>query len=162
MAENVPARGGRGRGRGVGQGQPGQMGFLNPERVSALAPKYANKIGKTIDKLSIEYTPEGVDVKIESKLDQNGRVTTNCESMSLAEFHRRLGESVAPSNDERLRQLKRKYELRLNQEFPTPGPASGSEADIQSWLDTQPFARRRALLMSQKAFDKAYPEGFRA
>jgi len=58
--------------------------------------------------------------------------------------------------------LKRKYELRLNLEFPTPGPASGEEAEIQLWLDTLPMQRRRALLMSQKAFEKAYPEGFRA
>jgi len=162
MAEQTATRGGRsGRGRSGGQGQPGQIGFMNPERVSALAPKYANKIGKTIEKLSIEYTPEGVNVEVKSKLDQNGRMATNVETMSLAEFHRRLGESVAPSDEERLRQLKRKFELRLNREFPTPGPASGSEANIQSWLDSRPFAERRALLMSQKAFDKAYPEGFR-
>jgi hypothetical protein len=153
------ARGGR---QGQTRPQMGGMGFLNPERVHALAPKYANKIGKTIERVSIHYAEEGVTVEVDSLIDSSGEKIAESETVSLAEFHRRLGEANAPSDDERLRSLRRKYELRLNMEFPREGPASGSEADIQSWLDRLPFAQRRALLMSQKAFDKAYPDGFRA
>jgi hypothetical protein len=138
------------------------MGFLNPERVSALAPNYANKIGKTIERVSIHYAEEGVTVEVDVLIGPNGNKVTDSETVSLAEFHRRAGVANAPSDAERLRSLKRKFELRLNMEFPTPGPTSGSEVAIQAWIDTQPFARRRALLLSQKAFDKAYPEGFRA
>jgi len=80
--------------------------------------------------------------------------------VGIPEWERRRALKNAPSADERLSSLQRKYELRLNREFPSHGPASGEEADIQAWLGTLPFAQRRALLMSQKDFSKSYPEGF--
>lgn len=150
------------RRQGGNAGIPGQTGFMNPERVAALLPKYANKIGKSIESLSIIYTVDGVKVCVDTWLDEDGQMTGESEEISLAEFHQRLGEHVAPSNDDRLRSLRRKFELRLNMEFPSNGPDTGSDHDIQIWMDTLPFAQRRALQMSQKAFDKAYPDGFRA
>lgn len=151
---------GRGRGRG-GAGPTGPAGFfLNPERVPQLAPKYANKLGKTISKICIEWSDKGQLVKVETYLDGDGDVA-QVESVSLAEFHRRLGEHNAPDESEKLRSLRRKFELRLNKAFPASGPASGKDADIQAWLDTLPFSQRRALLMSQKDFERSYPTGFR-
>jgi len=160
MAGNTANRGGR-SGRG-GSSFGGGLGFLNPERVQPLVPKYANKIGKTIERVSIHYSESGVEIEVDVLVNPNGDRVTDSETVSLAEFHRRVGVSASLSDDERLRALRRKFELRLNLEFPTPGPASGSEADIQAWLDRLPLQQRRALLLSQKAFDKAYPQGFRA
>jgi hypothetical protein len=128
-----------------------------------LVPKWANKIGKTVEKISIEYDADGVSISVQSLLNGNGAVVTTAEEVSMADFQARLALHIAPSSEERIRALKRKYELRLNIEFPQEGgPASGSEAHIQSWLDGLPFAQRRALLMSQKDFEKSYPQGFRA
>jgi hypothetical protein len=151
-------------GRKANENRPpmGGLGFLNPERVAPLVPKYANKIGKTLSKVSIHYSEDGVEVEVETRLDGSGAVSTESECVTLAEFHRRVGEANTPTDSERLRQLRRKYELRLNREFPTPGPASGSEPDIQAFIDALPFQERRAILMTQKAFEKAHPEGFRA
>jgi hypothetical protein len=150
------------RRQGGQTGPTGQIGFLNPERVTALLPKYANKLGKTIESISITYTSDGVNVQVDSLIDENGQKTDQSEVVSLADFHQRLGDFVAPSDDDRLRSLRRKFELRLNMEFPSKGPDTGSDHDIQVWMDSLPFAQRRALQMSQKAFEKAYPEGFRA
>jgi len=79
----------------------------------------------------------------------------------LVEFERRVALKNQPTSAERLASLKRKFELRLNTEFPSAGPQTGSEEHVQAWLAGRPFAERRALLMSQKDFDKSYPQGFR-
>jgi len=139
--------------------------MLNLERVPTLAPKFANQIGKTCTGFTIQFTLDGLTVNVDSLLTSRGtRVASDdaTEEVSLPEWERRRALSNAPTDAERLNALKRKYELRLNQEFPGNGPASGSEADIQAWLETLPFAQRRALLMSQKDFAKAFPQGFRA
>jgi len=157
----MSSRGGNSGGNATNRGFSA-LGFLNPERVPPLAPKWANKIGRTMESISIKYDVDGVTVEVEGLVGPSGEKITESETISLAEFQRRAGLFNQPSADEKLRSFKRKYELRLNLEFPTPGPASGNEADIQVFLDTLPMQRRRALLMSQKAFEKAYPEGFRA
>jgi len=136
------------------------MGFINPERVPALAPKYANKIGKSIDSLAVVFSPKGVMVQVTVSGDMTS--SGNAEVIDLATFHQRLGEVNAPSEEQKLRSLRNKYELRLNKEFPSSGPKSGKDADLQAFLDALPFKERRALLMSQKDFEKSYPEGFRA
>jgi len=137
------------------------MGFLNPERPPQLAQKYAGKLGKTCEHIAFVYTKEGVKVLILPMGDllQAGDPPTG---ISVADFNQRVAESLVPTDEERLRSLRNKYELRLNEQFPAQGPASGSEAAIQSWLDARPFAVRRALLMSQRDFEKSYPNGFRA
>lgn len=134
--------------------------FLNLERVPPLAPKYANQIGKTCTQFRVVYAGNGMQVEVASTVSTTGGQQEPAW-MAIPEWERRRALRNAPSNDERLNTLRRKFELRLNREFPTPGPASGSEADVQAWLATLPFGQRRALLMSQKDFSKSYPEGFR-
>jgi len=143
-----------------GPNRPPMGGLLNLERVPALAPKFANQIGKTCTGFSVMYTEQGVRVQVNSTIGANG-APIEAELISVPEWERRRSLKNAPSNEERLSGLRRKYELRLNREFPTPGPTSGSEEDVQAWLATLPFAQRRALLMSQKDFSKSFPEGFR-
>lgn len=163
-----PAAAGRGRGgnaprRGgmAGGGIP-QPQLLNLERVPNLAQKFANKIGKTCEGYALIYSVQGTQVTVRSLLSDTGARVTTSEEIPLLEFERRVALSVAPSAAEKLSALERKYELRLNRAFPAQGPASGSDAAIQAWLGTLPFAERRALLMSQRDFASAYPEGFRA
>jgi hypothetical protein len=142
--------------------------MLNLERVPVLAPKFANKIGKVCDGFAVIYTGSGVEVQVKTMLDQNGGMLpppvgdAHYPMIPLMEFERRVALHNQPSPADRLAALRRKFELRLRREFPQPGPASGSEEHIQAWLGTRPFAERLALLMSQKDFEKSYPEGFRA
>jgi hypothetical protein len=136
--------------------------FLNLERVPNLAPKFANKLGKTAEGYSLKYDMDGFRVVVDSLLDESGAHIDESEEISLLEFERRVALSNTPSNEERLAALVRKFELRLNRAFPANGPANGAETTIATWLATLPFAERRALLMSQRDFSKSYPEGFRA
>lgn len=146
--------------------RPAMPAMLNLERVQPLAPKYANKVGKKCGGFAVLYTIDGVSVNALSWLDANGvenaALRGNPEQVPLLEFERRCALNAAPTDQERISALQRKYELRLNRAFPAQGPQSGSEADIQSWIGTLGFAERRALLMSQKDFNKSYPDGFRA
>jgi len=146
---------------------PAMGNLLNLERVPGLAPKFANQIGKTCTMFRVQYTATGVSVEVHSTISPDGRAYSPDKEgkatgmwVGIPEWERRRALKNAPSADERLSSLQRKYELRLNREFPSQGPASGEEADIQAWLGTLPFAQRRALLMSQKDFSKSYPEGF--
>jgi len=154
---------GRNQNRGPAMGN-----LLNLERVPQLAPKFANQFGKTCTSYRVLFTPKGMTVEVASTISSDGRAFSltkegqpGVEWIALAEWERRRALKNTPSEGERLSALKRKYELRLNREFPTRQPSSGSEEDIQAWLGTLPFAQRRALLMSQKDFAKSYPEGFR-
>jgi hypothetical protein len=144
----------------AGGNRPPLGGLLNLERVPALAPKFANQIGKTCTGFSVTYSDMGVRVLVNSTIGNNG-LACDAEPVSVPEWERRRALKNTPSNEERLSGLRRKYELRLNRAFPGTGPTSGSEADVQAWLATLGFNERRALLMSQKEFQKSYPEGFR-
>jgi len=140
--------------------RPPMGGLLNLERVPPLAPKFANQIGKSCTSFQVLYSETGQTVKVASTVDDEGN-DTDAEWISIPEWERRRALKNAPSKEERLSGLRRKYELRLNRQFPAEGPSSGSEEHVQAWLATLPFAQRRALLMSQKDFSKSYPEGFR-
>jgi len=148
-------------------GGPNLGNLLNLERVPPLAPKFANQIGKTALGFRASWGGSGTTVEVHSSISSNGKEFALKEGkpqgewIGLAEWERRRSLRNAPTNEERKSALKRKYELRLAKEFPARGPASGSEEDIQAFLDTLPFAQRRALLMSQKDFSKSYPQGFR-
>jgi len=100
----------------------------------------------------VKVFPQG---DLQKKDDPSGGI-------SLAEFHARMAVEHAPSAEEKLRSLRNKYELRLNKPFPANGPSDGTDASIQSWLQTIGFAERRALLMSQKAFEAQYPQGYKS
>lgn len=146
---------------------PNMGNLLNLERVPNLAPKFANKLGKSAAGYAVLYTGSGVSVRVQTMLDSNGAAQApaadgSYPQVDLVEFERRVALSNQPTAAERLASLKRKFELRLAAEFPANGPASGEEEAIQTWLAGRPFNERRALLMSQKDFDKSYPNGFRA
>jgi len=145
---------------------PNMGNLLNLERVPNLAPKFANKLGKTAAGYAVIYSGSGVEVQVQSMLGPNGALVRaqpdgTFPTVPLVEFERRVALHNQPSEADRISALRRKYELRLRQEFPAAGPASGSEAHVQAWLASRPFAERVALMMSQKDFDKSYPQGFR-
>lgn len=135
---------------------------INLERVPQLAPKFTNQLGKTATAFAVKYTLAGVIVEVSSLIAKDGTVLGKAEDgVTIPEWERRRALHNAPSETEKLTGMVRKYELRLNKECKTP-PSSGSDVDIQAWLGKLGFAERRALLMSQKDFNKSYPEGFRA
>lgn len=149
-------------------GNPNLGNLLNLERVPGLAPKFANQIGKTALEFRVIWGAKGTSVEVNSTISSDGKnYSLDAKGaqqgawIGVAEWERRRALKNQPSADDRLNALKRKYELRLAKEFPSKGPASGEEADIQAWLEKLPFAQRRALLMSQKDFTKSYPQGFR-
>lgn len=147
-------------GRNSGSARSPNMGMLlNLERVPALAPKFANKIGKTAAGFTVAYTGSGTSVMVQSMLDKDGNIldvkNDVYPSINLVEFERRVALHHRPSDEDRLASLRRKFELRLEREFPVKGPASGSEADIQAWLGTLSLGDRLALLKSQKDFEKS-------
>jgi len=147
---------------GAIQRGPNMGNLLNLERVPNLAPKFANKIGKTCHGYAVKYTATGVAVEVASLIDANGEPIVGSpgkglapQTISLVEFERRVALYNRPKASDRLFALKRKYELRLNKEFPKEGPASGEEADIQAWLGKIPFVDRVVLLKSQKDYEKS-------
>jgi len=154
-------------GKGRPPGMPNLGNLLSLERPPALAPKYANQIGKTSAGYSVCYSMDGVTVMVKSLLSENGeKINIPSEgieklpTVSVAEWERRRALHNAPSEKEKASAMVRKYELRLKKECKSP-PASGSDADIQAWLGKLPFKEKLALLQSQKDFNKSYPEGFR-
>jgi hypothetical protein len=148
-----------------GQAKPAGAGmFLNLERVPPLAPKFTNQIGKTCAGFRLAYMATGVAITVGTTVLNDGSdipVGSEPEWISIPEWERRRALRNAPSEEERLSGMRRKYELRLNRAFPAQGPQTGSEEHMQAWLATLPWNHRRALLMSQKDFAKSYPEGFR-
>lgn len=155
-------------GKSQNRAGPALGNLLNLERVPNLAPKFTNQLGKTCTYFKVQYTVSGTQIMVGSMISADARVFSltkdgrpGSEEVSLMEWERRRALKNAPSDEDRLSALKRKYELRLNREFPKSGPAGGAESEIQAWLGTLPFAQRRALLMSQKDFAKSYPDGFR-
>jgi len=152
---------GKGKNAGMSQNRPNMGNLLNLERVPSLAPKFANKIGKTAASFAVIYTGSGTQIMVETMIDANGSSLGPLmegkawPKIGLAEFERRVALANAPSKEERLYALKRKYELRLEKEFPKVGPKSGGEADIQAWLGTLSLPERLALLKSQKDWEKS-------
>lgn len=141
---------------------PGQV-QLNPERVPALVSKYQKMLGKDLEKIQVEYKPSGATVWLWGLGDYAKRNDAGQSvGFTVAEFKLRKLEAAKPSDEVALRDFKNKFEVRLNLPFPaTGGPPSASEADIQAFLAGCPFNQRRAMLMSNKQFKAAYPEGFR-
>lgn len=137
---------------------PGNQAPLNPERVPQLLGKYAKSLGKDLDKIVVTYDADGISIGIFGMKDT---VYASLNDASVAEYKAIKAKQNEPSDAERLQAFKNKFELRLNLEFPREGgPTSGKEADIQSFLNGLGFRMRRALMMTQKQFEKSYPNGF--
>jgi hypothetical protein len=138
---------------------PGGLAPLNPERPPQLLGKYAKMLGRDLEEIRIKYTSDGITVEVDGKA---GTPYAGLDSSSFADYHVLRQSALAPTDEQKLQSFKNKFELRLNREFPTPGPASGSDADIQAFLNTLNFRERRALLMTQKQFSAQYPNGYTA
>jgi hypothetical protein len=136
---------------------PSGLAPLNPERPPQLLGKYAKMLGRDLDEIRIKYTSDGVTIEVDGKA---GTPYADLTDATFAAYHALRQKELAPSNEEKLQSFKNKFELRLNREFPTPGPASGSDADIQAFLNGLNFRERRALLMTQKQFSAQYPNGY--
>lgn len=175
MAEqpNVVAPAGRGRGGGPAprMGRQGNVGmpatvFLNPERAPPLIAKWQKLLGTDLESIQVEYKADGVTVYLYGmvgtpyhKVDKDG----DALSMSVAEFRGKKVKETAPSNEEAKFAFRNKFEVRLNQEFPQGlDLGDGSEAAIRGAVQALPFNQRRVMLMSNKQFKTAYPNGFAA
>jgi hypothetical protein len=137
---------------------------LNPERAPALIAKWQKLLGKDLERIEVIYKADGVSVDLYgmgdfSRVDKDG---DECP-MSIAAFKAAKAEAEKPSADEAITAFKNKFELRLNLEFPADaGLTDASDASIQAFLAGRPLAQRRAMLMSNKQFKAAYPNGFAA
>lgn len=132
---------------------------LNPERAPPLIAKWQKLLGKDLDRIQVEYKADGVSVYLYGKAG-TPYAKEDDESLSIPEYREIKAKEVAPSPDEALRAFRDKFELRLNRPFPAEGPASGNDADIRAFLEKLDFHQRRAMLMSNKQFKAAYPNGF--
>lgn len=174
MADNQPAagpaaRGGgnapRGRGRGGGNPAafPGASMLLNPERAPALISKWQKLLGKDLEKIQVEYEADGVTVHLYGmpgtafrKVDEDGDPI----SISVPEFREIKSKELAPSAEDAKFAFRNKFEVRLNQEFPQGVDlGDGSESALRSAVQALPFNQRRVMLMSNKQFKSAYPNG---
>jgi len=120
--------------------------------------KYAKYLGKDLKKIEIVYDADGISIGV---YGMEGTPYEHLDNSSIAEFKALRQAELAPSNDEKLRAFRNKFELRLNREC-NPAPNSGSDTDIQTFLDGLTFRERRALLMTQKQFSASYPNGYTA
>lgn len=130
---------------------------LNPERPPQLLGKYAKLIGKSLKSIDISFTADGIEVSVTG---MENTPYASLDGASIAEFKAIREKENTPSDAEKLQQFRNKFELRLNREFPEQGPASGSDTDIQQFLNGLPFRERQAMLMTQKQFSARYPNGY--
>lgn len=143
---------------------------LNPERPPQLLGKYAKMIGKEISALRVEYTMTGITVMCQliPQGDENSSTVAGEEEktedtwVSLPELKAQKKEHNTPTNEEAAVAFRNKYELRLNEELDKTVFAAikSGEHEIQKFLDSLEFRKRRALLMSQKQFTASYPNGY--
>jgi len=138
--------------------------FLNPERAPALIAKWQKLLGTELEEIRVVYKPDGVSVELFglgdfTKKDKDGDEA----SYSVAEFRAKKREMNSPTNEDAKYAFMNKFEVRLNQEFPqTVDLGDGSEAALRSAVQALPFNQRRVMLMSNKQFKSAYPNGLAA
>jgi hypothetical protein len=136
---------------------------LNPERAPALIAKWQKLLGKDLEKIEVVYTAAGVAVTV---TPLTGGPSAKAEpdvagkAISIAAYKAAKQEAAKPSESDAEVALRNKFELRLNKEFPSGKLKSGSDASIQAFLQGLPFHERRAMLMSNKQFKTAYPNGY--
>lgn len=137
---------------------------LNPERAPALIAKWQKLLGTDLERIEVVYSADGVSVDLYGmegtpyqKKDKSGGEV----ALSIASFKKLKQEVNKPTATEAVTAFRNKFELRLNIEFPVnSGIETGSDAEIQAFLSTRPLAERRTMLMSNKQFKAAYPNGF--
>jgi len=166
----LPARGGgaagRGRGRGGGNATAGAptMVFLNPERAPPLIAKWQKLLGKDLDEIRVSYTADGVSVELyglEGTPFENKDKDGNNSSMTIPEYRNKKEKVTSPDAEAAKFAFRNKFEVRLNQEFPQGvNLGDGSEAALRAAVQSLPFDQRRVMLMSNKQFKTAYPNGF--
>lgn len=176
MAEQVqqqnPARGrgggaaGRGRGGATGTARSGGpvTVFLNPERAPPLIAKWQKSLGKDLDEIKVIYREDGISVELWGKagsaFENKDKDGDPC-SLTVPEFKALKEKEQAPSSEDAKFAFKNKFEVRLNQEFPTGVDlGDGSETALRNAVQALPFNQRRVMLMSNKQFKSAYPNGF--
>jgi len=154
---------GRGRGGGTATaGRPSQV-FLNPERAPPLIAKWQKLLGKDLERLEVVYEENGVTVYLYGKpgtaFDKRDD-SDSAVALTVPEYRAIKEREVAPSAEDAKFAFKNKFEVRLNTEFP-PGLdlGDGSEAALRSAVQALPFNQRRVMLMSNKQFKSAYPNG---
>jgi hypothetical protein len=138
--------------------------FLNPERVPALVSKWQKLLGKDLESIQVEYKQDGVSVLLFGlkgtafeKLDRDG----DPESMTIPEYRKKKEKEQAPSAEDAKFAFRNKFEVRLNREFPgSVSLGDGSETALRAAVQSLPFDQRRVMLMSNKQFKSAYPNGF--
>jgi len=162
-------RGSGAAGRGRGGGNPAVRGapatvFLNPERAPPLIAKWQKLLGKDLDEIKVIYKEDGVTVELYGKegtpYDVKDSDGERC-SLTVPEYRARKEKETAPSQEDAKFAFKNKFEVRLNQEFPQGVDlGDGSETALRSAVQALPFHQRRIMLMSNKQFKSAYPNGF--
>jgi hypothetical protein len=120
--------------------------------------KYAKLLGKDLIKIQVSYDADGVTIGV---WGMPNTPYSSLDDSNLALYKAMKQREISPSDDEKLRAFRNKFELRLNEEFPREGgPVNGSDAEIQAFLDGLHFRKRRALMMTQKQFSASYPNGY--
>jgi hypothetical protein len=160
----APRGGGNARGgigRNAASGAPATV-FLNPERAPPLISKWQKLLGKDLERIEVVYTADGVTVHLFGKEGTPfHELGTNAEGFSVAEYKAKKEETVKPSSEDAKWNFRNKFEVRLNQPFPEGiDLGDGSDTAIRSAVMALPFEQRRVMLMSNKQFKSAYPNGF--
>lgn len=140
---------------------------LNPERPPQLLGKYAKLLGKDLEKIVVTYTAAGVAVTVDGMPSTD---FSDLKNSTLAQYQGLRKAENSPDDTERFNSFRNKYELRLNEEFPkkqwqdaTVKSEDGEpifDQTLSKFLEGINFKKRRALLMTQKQFASAYPNGF--
>jgi hypothetical protein len=170
--QNNPAagRGGgaAGRGRNVRVSNPTGVAnvLLNPERAPALISKWQKLLGKDLDRIEVVYRADGISVDLyglPGTKFQKGKEGEIEIALSVAEYRKIKAQETAPSAEDAKFAFRNKFEVRLNQPFPDALIAQlgdGSDTALRNVVQALPFEQRRVMLMSNKQFKTAYPNGF--
>jgi hypothetical protein len=162
MQNNATRPRGNGATGVVGKGKPAMV-FLNPEKVPPLMNKWQKQLGKDLEEIRIRYMPDGVYVELFGvdgspylEYDSDGDVC----SITVSRYREQKAEEATPSKKDAIEAYRNRFEIRLNREFPKEiNLGDGSETALREATTNLPFHQRRIMLMSNKQFKTAYPNG---
>jgi hypothetical protein len=150
----------RGGGRNAAIGAPATV-FLNPERAPPLISKWQKLLGKDLEKIEVVYEEDGVTVTLYGKEGTPYAGSDSDVGMSVVEYKTKKEQAAKPSAEDAKWAFRNKFEVRLNQPFPEGiDLGDGSDTALRSAVQALPFEQRRVMLMSNKQFKSAYPNGF--